>query len=173
MAKVSRKLLRLTEKELHEFLQSSKFGRLATANAAGEPHITPLGYVFYNGAVYFHALREGRRGRDLAENSRVAFLVDDGVGPGETYRQRRGAILYGSCVLADDDVLLDEVRHAFMRAMEAGSVREVERRSHSWYRIDIERTTSWDFRKIPAGADWKIDRELRSDAAASSGPDAR
>jgi nitroimidazol reductase NimA-like FMN-containing flavoprotein (pyridoxamine 5'-phosphate oxidase superfamily) len=168
MAKVSRKLLRLTDEELRDFLQSSKFGRLATANAAAEPHITPLGFVFYNGALYFHALREGRRGRDLAENPKVAFLVDDGVGPGETYRQRRGAILYGRCVLADDDPLLDEVRRAFMLAMEAKSVGEIQRRTHSWYRIDIERKSSWDFRKIPAGTDWKADRELHSSASPST-----
>jgi nitroimidazol reductase NimA-like FMN-containing flavoprotein (pyridoxamine 5'-phosphate oxidase superfamily) len=158
--KVSRKLLRLTAEELDEFLRTSRFGRLATANRVGEPHITPLGYVYHDGAIYFHALREGRRGRDLAENPRVAFLVDDGVGPGETYRQRRGAILYGTCARADDDPQLDDVRYAYMRAMEASSVREVQRRTHSWYRIDVERTSSWDFRKIPAGRDWKVDREL-------------
>jgi hypothetical protein len=168
MAKVSRKLLRLTDEELREFLESSRFGRLATANSAGEPHITPLGFVFYNGAVYFHALRDGRRARDLAENPKVAFLVDDGVGPGETYLQRRGAILYGRCVLADRDPVLDEVRNAFMHAMEAKSVREIERRTHSWYRIDVERKSSWDFSKIPAGTDWKVDRELQSSASPSA-----
>jgi nitroimidazol reductase NimA-like FMN-containing flavoprotein (pyridoxamine 5'-phosphate oxidase superfamily) len=158
--KVSRKLLRLTEEELEQFLTDSRFGRLATANSAAEPHITPLGYVYHDGAVWFHALREGRRGRDLAENAKVAFLVDDGLGPGETYRQRRGAILYGTCVVADEDPRLDDVRYAFMRAMEASSLREVQRRTHSWYRIDVERTSSWDFRKIPEGTDWKVDREL-------------
>jgi nitroimidazol reductase NimA-like FMN-containing flavoprotein (pyridoxamine 5'-phosphate oxidase superfamily) len=158
--KVSRKLLRLTDDELERFLAASTYGRLATANRAGEPHVTPLGYVYRDGAIYFHALREGRRGRDLAENPRVAFLVDDGLGPGETYRERRGAILYGTCVVADDDPLLDDVRHAYMRAMGASSVGEIQRRTHSWYRIDVERTSSWDFRKIPAGADRKADRDL-------------
>jgi nitroimidazol reductase NimA-like FMN-containing flavoprotein (pyridoxamine 5'-phosphate oxidase superfamily) len=158
--KVSRKLLRLTNEELEQFLAESKYGRLATANRAAEPHITPLGYVYHDGAIWFHALREGRRGRDLAENPKVAFLVDDGLGPGETYRQRRGAILYGTCVVADDDPRLDDVRYAFMRAMEAKTLREVQRRTHSWYRIDVERRSSWDFRKIPAGTDWKVDREL-------------
>ena len=162
MAKVSRKVLRLTEEELEQFLKESKYGRLATANSAAEPHITPLGYVYLDGAIWFHALREGRRGRDVAENPKVAFLVDDGLGPGETYRQRRGAILYGTCAVADDDVRLDDVRYAFMVAMEAKSVAEVQRRTHSWYRIDVVRTSSWDFRKIPSGTDWKVDRELET-----------
>ena len=159
--KLSRKALRLTDEELEEFLTTSRWGRLATANAAGEPHITPLGYVYHRGNIYFHALRDGRRGRDLAENPKVAFLVDDGVGPGESYLQRRGAILYGTCLVADDDpVLRNEAIHEYMRAMEAKTVDEIQRRTHSWYRIDVERTSSWDFRKIPSGVDRKADWAL-------------
>src|SRR3954451_19402693 len=136
--KVSRKLLRMTHEELEEFLRTSKFGRLATATRDGHPHITPLGYVYFDGAIWFHALREGRRGRDLAENPNVAFLVDDGVGGGDTYLQRRGAILYGSCTVVDEDPRLEEMRYAYMRAMDAGSVDEIQRRTHSWYRVDVE-----------------------------------
>lgn len=159
--KVSRKDLRLTPEELEAFLHASRWGRLATANRAGEPHITPLGYVYCQGKIYFHALKKGRRARDLEENPKVAFLVDDGVGPGDTYMKRRGAILYGTCVLADDDpILRNEAIYEYMRAMEAKTVDEIQRRSHSWYRIDVERTSSWDFRKIPAGVDRKADREL-------------
>ena len=155
MVKVSRKQLRLTDEELERFLTESTYGRLATANHEGEPHVTPLGYVYHDGAIWFHALRGGRRDRDLTENPKVAFLVDDGLGPDDTYRERRGAILYGTCGVADDDPRLDDVRHAFMRAMGAATVAEIQRRTHSWYRIDVARTSSWDFRKIPAGADRK------------------
>jgi hypothetical protein len=157
--KLSRKQLRLTDAELVDFLRSHKWGRLATANRSGEPHVTPLGYVYHQGKIYFHALKTGRRARDLEENPKVAFLVDDGVGPGEPYTQRRGAILYGPCLVADDDpVLRNEAIHAYMRAMDAKTVDEIQRRTHSWYRIDVERTSSWDFRKIPAGVDRKADR---------------
>ena len=130
-------------------------GRLATASLEAEPHITPLGYVLHNGAIWFHGLKSGRRARDLAENPNVAFLVDDGVAPGDNYTQRRGAIVYGECLPADDHPALDEVRVAYMHAMDASSVHEIQRRTHTWYRIDIARTASWDFRKIPAGADRK------------------
>ena len=158
--KVSRKSLRLSESELEEFLLANRWGRLATASADGEPHITPLGYVYFGGAIYLHALRGGRRARDLAENPKVAFLVDDGVAPGDSYRKRRGVIAYGRCVVADDDpVLLDEARYAYMRAFDASSVDQIQRRTHSWYRIDVERTSSWDFRKIPRGADRTLERE--------------
>ena len=165
--KVSRKSLRLSESELEEFLRANRWGRLATANAEGEPHITPLGYVYFGGAIYFHALRGGRRARDLAENPKVAFLVDDGLAPGDSYRKRRGVIAYGRCVVADDDpLLLGEARYEYMRAFDATSVDQIERRTHSWYRIDVERTSSWDFRKIPRGVDRTLERE--TEAAARS-----
>jgi nitroimidazol reductase NimA-like FMN-containing flavoprotein (pyridoxamine 5'-phosphate oxidase superfamily) len=156
MPYVKRSELRLTEEELEEFLQSSKWGRLATANLELEPHITPLGFVFHGGAIYFHAMVKGRRGRDLAANPKVAFLVDDGVGADDPYTKRRGAILYGNCVLADDDAELDAAKQAYMRAMDATSLDQIQRRTHAWYRIDVTRTSSWDFRKIPAGADRKV-----------------
>ncbi len=153
--KVSRKTLRLTQDELDEFLSTSKWGRLATATPEGEPHITPLGYVWHDGAIWFHGMKEGRRARDLEANPKVAFLVDDGVGPDDHYTKRRGAILYGDCLVADDHPGLEEARLAFMRAMDASSVDEIQRRTHSWYRIDVARTSSWDFSKIPAGMDRK------------------
>jgi nitroimidazol reductase NimA-like FMN-containing flavoprotein (pyridoxamine 5'-phosphate oxidase superfamily) len=156
MPYVKRSELRLTDEELEEFLGATRWGRLATANLELEPHITPLGFVFHGGAIYFHAMVKGRRGRDLAENPKVAFLVDDGVGPGEPYTKRRGAILYGHCVVAEDGPELDAAKQAYMRAMEAKSIDEIQRRTHAWYRIDVTRTSSWDFRKIPAGADRKV-----------------
>jgi nitroimidazol reductase NimA-like FMN-containing flavoprotein (pyridoxamine 5'-phosphate oxidase superfamily) len=159
MAKVDRRALRLTDAELASFLLGSCWGRLATANRHGEPHITPLGYVYVDGAIWFHGLRGGRRARDLAENARVAFLVDDGVGPDDTYDKRRGVILYGACAVADEHPQLPDARLAYMKAMGATTVDEIQRRTHSWYRIDVERSSSWDFRKIPAGMDRKVPSE--------------
>jgi nitroimidazol reductase NimA-like FMN-containing flavoprotein (pyridoxamine 5'-phosphate oxidase superfamily) len=156
---VKRSELRLTNEELDEFLRSNRWGRLATTNLEREPHITPLGYVYHRGKIWFHAMRNGRRARDLAENPKAAFLVDDGLAPEDDYSSRRGAILYGTCVVADDDSALDDVRQAYMRAMEASSVDEIQRpRTHAWYRLEVTRTSSWDFRKIPRGADRKVDK---------------
>jgi len=42
-----------------------------------------------------------------------------------------------------------------MRGMGMTTVEEVQRRTHDWCRIDVDRVSSWDFRKIPAGSDRK------------------
>jgi nitroimidazol reductase NimA-like FMN-containing flavoprotein (pyridoxamine 5'-phosphate oxidase superfamily) len=155
MPYVSRKDLQLTRDEAEAFLRSSTWGRLATASLAAEPHVTPLGYVLHDGAIWFHALRRSRRGRHLAENPRVAFLVDDGVADGQTYTERRGVVIYGRCEVSNDHPGMEAARETYMRSMGMRSVDEVQRRTHDWYRIKIDRIASWDFRKIPAGTDRK------------------
>jgi nitroimidazol reductase NimA-like FMN-containing flavoprotein (pyridoxamine 5'-phosphate oxidase superfamily) len=155
MPYVSRRDLQLTPQETEEFLRANTWGRLATASLAAEPHVTPLGFVFYDGALWIHGLRRSRRGRHLAENPKVAFLVDDGVAEGQAYTERRGAIVYGRCVVANDDPRMEAARAAYMESFGMRSVDEIQRRTHDWYRIDIDRISSWDFRKIPAGVDRK------------------
>ena len=155
MPYVSRKDLQLAPAEAEDFLRSSLWGRLATASLAAEPHVTPIGFVYHRGSVWFHGLRKSRRGRQLAENPKVAFLVDDGVAPGQAYSERRAVIVYGNCLVANDDPEMEAARAAYMRSFGMRSVDEVQRRTHDWYRIDVDRIASWDFRKIPTGADRK------------------
>jgi len=156
---VSRKKLHMSDAEIEDFLRVNIWGRLATANLAADPHVTPIGYVYWIGAVFFYSLRQSRRGRDLAENAKAALVIDDGLGPGEDYTKRRGVVLHGRCnALDDDDPILVEVRREFMRATGAGGTDEVQRKTHVWYRLEIERRVSWDFRKIPSGVDRAVDR---------------
>ncbi|MEP6973615.1 MAG: PPOX class F420-dependent oxidoreductase [Actinomycetota bacterium] len=68
-----------------EYLQESKLGRLATADAGCQPHVIPVTYFFNEeedtidvGGLDFGA---GKKWRDVEENPKVAFLVDDVIGP--------------------------------------------------------------------------------------------
>lgn len=155
MAYVKRKDIALTPEEVDAFLHGNVWGRLATAGRDLEPHLSPLGYVYFDSAIWFHGLRKSRRSRQLAVNPKVAFLVDDGVAPGDHYTQRRGVIVYGRCYIANDDPSMEAARRAYMAAMGMTRVEEVQRGTHDWCRIDIDRVASWDFRKIPVGVDRK------------------
>ena len=68
-----------------EYLQENKLGRLATADAESQPHMIPVTYFFNDeedtidvGGLNFAA---GKKWRDAEENPKVAFLVDDVIGP--------------------------------------------------------------------------------------------
>jgi pyridoxamine 5'-phosphate oxidase family protein len=73
-----------TEQEI-SYLRQNKLGRLSTADADGQPHVVPLTYFFNEdedtidvGGLDFGS---GKKWRDVKENPKVAFLVDDVIGP--------------------------------------------------------------------------------------------
>ena len=72
-----------TEKEL-DYLQSQRLGRLATVNAAGEPHVVPLTYR-YNPELdaidlFGMGMARSKKYRDAGRTGRAAFVVDDAGG---------------------------------------------------------------------------------------------
>jgi PPOX class probable F420-dependent enzyme len=66
-----------------EFLTAARVGRLATAGADARPLVVPVCYVFDGTRVYSAVdakpkrTRELRRLRNVAENPRVALVVDE------------------------------------------------------------------------------------------------
>jgi pyridoxamine 5'-phosphate oxidase family protein len=88
-----------TDEELR-YLQEHKLGRLATADGEGQPHVIPVTYTVNEeedsidvGGLNFG---EGKKWRDAQENPRVAFLVDDVIGPP---RQARAVEVRGDAEL--------------------------------------------------------------------------
>ena len=67
-----------------EYLQSQRLGRIATADASGQPHVVPVSFR-YNAEQ--DAIEIGGHGgfakrkkyRDVQQNPRAAFVVDDVV----------------------------------------------------------------------------------------------
>ena len=73
-----------TEAEI-EYLKSQRLGRLATTNAAGEPHVVPVGF-HYNAEldtidIGGHGIGQSRKFRDAGSGRLVAFVVDDVLPP--------------------------------------------------------------------------------------------
>lgn len=65
------------------YLHSQRLGRLATLNAAGEPHVVPVAFR-YNAEldtidIGGYGMGASKKFRDAARDSRVAFVVDDVV----------------------------------------------------------------------------------------------
>ena len=76
------------------YLQSKTMGRLATIGADGRPHLTPLTYRFNAdedaidlGGIDF---ANTKKWRDMLQNPRVAFLVDDASPHGAQAIEIRG-----------------------------------------------------------------------------------
>lgn len=61
--------------DIGRLLNRAKVGTLATVNSDGTPYITPVHFVFKNGAVCFHGLSAGQKISNLKANSHVCFNV--------------------------------------------------------------------------------------------------
>ncbi|HET7340822.1 MAG TPA: PPOX class F420-dependent oxidoreductase [Methylomirabilota bacterium] len=64
------------------YLTSQRLGRLATAGRDGQPHVVPVGFRYNPDADVIEIGGHGgfarwKKYRDVVENPRVAFVVDD------------------------------------------------------------------------------------------------
>jgi nitroimidazol reductase NimA-like FMN-containing flavoprotein (pyridoxamine 5'-phosphate oxidase superfamily) len=68
----------MTQAEARALLARGQVGRLATTDAAGQPYVTPLLYVFEDPAIWLHnAVVRGHLRANIDQNPRVCFEVDE------------------------------------------------------------------------------------------------
>lgn len=65
----------LPQEQALQILEGGEIGVLATSDAAGIPLATPLNYVCWNGAIYFHCALVGQKLENLRVNAHVSFCV--------------------------------------------------------------------------------------------------
>jgi transcriptional regulator len=62
---------------LREFVNKQELGRLITSGASGQPHIGLYPFVLLDDCIEMHLHRDDEQLRDLVENPRCAFEVDE------------------------------------------------------------------------------------------------
>lgn len=65
------------EQEIERFLGEMSFGFLGTVDEEGFPRVTPINFVYMNGAFYFHGSRAGEKMEHLQSQPQVSFTVAD------------------------------------------------------------------------------------------------
>jgi len=72
-----RKLEEITDRQAIEaILKRARIGRLATLGEDGYPYITPVNYVYWQEAVYFHCALRGEKLDNIRRHAKVCFEVD-------------------------------------------------------------------------------------------------
>lgn len=102
----------LSESQVQHILESEQVGRLATIGEDGCPYVTPVHFVFLQGAIFIHGLATGEKLQNIAANSLVGFevermisLIHDEEKPCDTNTEYESVIIRGSASLvADPDV---------------------------------------------------------------------
>ena len=62
--------------EINQILNRCRIGRLATIGLDGYPYITPVNYVYWRDAIYFHCSHKGEKMANLLRDPKVCFAVD-------------------------------------------------------------------------------------------------
>lgn len=76
-----------------EFLGLQRVVRVATASRRGVPHVVPVCAVVHEGRLYFASGRDGRKVRNLSENSTATIVADDYA---EAWDGLRGVMVTGA-----------------------------------------------------------------------------
>lgn len=143
--------LAMTDTEIDEFLGAEITCRVATVGDDG-PHVTPLWFLWADGAVWLSSLVGSRRSADLRSDGRIAIVADAGT----RFRELRGVHLAGRGVFVGEvprrdapDLALEEIERRYARKYDL-PVADLRAGTHAWLRVEPRRIASWDYRKMRA-----------------------
>ncbi|MGB2855825.1 MAG: pyridoxamine 5'-phosphate oxidase family protein [Dehalococcoidia bacterium] len=66
----------LTKEEIEHLLTKHSHGRLGLC-VENEPYIVPVAYKYFEGAIYFHSAKRGKKLDFIKKNNRVCFEIDE------------------------------------------------------------------------------------------------
>ncbi len=125
-----RKQCEITDsKHIYRVLTDSTIGRLATVGLDGYPYITPVNFVWWQDAVYFHSALAGEKLDNMKRDAKVCFEVDIplsylGLGsspqsdPCRLHQLYHCVIIRGEATLIADAEEKAEVLNALLRVHE-------------------------------------------------------
>jgi hypothetical protein len=144
----------MSASELDEFLAGQRTCRLATTSPGG-PHVSPVWFVWHDGALWVYSLTRSQRWTDMQRDPRVAVVVDDG----HHYAELHGVELEGQAAVVgpvprpgtepetEQTRELAEPERLMAHKYSGGEQLSHDGR-HAWVRITPDKITSWDFRKL-------------------------
>lgn len=140
----------MSHDEVVEFLHQQRSATIATVGPSGQPHLVAMWYAVHEGAVWIETKAKSQKVVNLRRDPTMTFLVE----AGHTYDQLRGVSLEGRGEIVDDvDVVWDVCVNVFERynapyTEELKPFVEVMAKNRVVVRLDVERTRSWDHRKL-------------------------
>jgi len=145
-----REQLRMSDDEVKTHLDACYRMQVATLDADGSPHLVPLAYMWFDGALAFWTDPGSRKVRNLRRDPRVTCLIETGNDPADF----RAVQICGRAEVIDDP-------ETSRRAGEALTLRyggPLDDESRAWVEslvpvrvavlVHPERVVSWDHRKL-------------------------
>jgi len=140
----------MSHDEIVEFLHQQRSSTVATYGPDGQIHLVGMWYAVRENTVWIETKRKSQKVVNLRRDPRMSFLVETG----QTYDQLRGVALEGNGVIVEDpDVVWDVCVDIFNRyngeySEEMKPFVEFMAKNRVVVRLDVDRTRSWDHRKL-------------------------
>jgi len=140
----------MSHDEVVEFLEQQRSSTVATYGPDGQIHLVGMWYAVKDEHIWFETKRKAQKVVNLRRDPRMSFLVE----AGQTYDQLRGVAMEGTgVVIEDEDVVWDVCVNIFERyngpySEEMKPFVEFMAKNRVVVRLDVERTRSWDHRKL-------------------------
>ncbi len=104
------KTYQLDQIQIDGLLESAAVASLATVNADGTPYVTPVHFLYHEGAIYVHGLPAGQKIDNIKANPAACLtvykmeglLLDPSGKPCDTNTSYQSAILQGTASLMAD-----------------------------------------------------------------------
>jgi PPOX class probable F420-dependent enzyme len=141
----------MSAEELSSFLGEQHTCRFATTGPDG-PHVAPVWFVWDGQSIWVYSLTRSQRWANVARDSRVAVVVDDG----HHYHELHGVEIEGQAAVVgpvprtgQENENAPELAEPerLMAAKYFGAEMTHDGR-HAWLRVTPLKMVSWDFRKL-------------------------
>jgi PPOX class probable F420-dependent enzyme len=136
--------------EITGFLTEQRVATLATIAPSGQPHLVAMWYAVLDGVLWFETKAKSQKAANLRRDARVTVMIETG----DTYDTLRGVALEGRAEIVDDADALWAVgvdiweRYNGPYTEETRPMVEFMLAKRVAVRLDVERTRSWDHRKL-------------------------
>ena len=143
----------MSQEEIDEFLQGRHSMTMSTLNPDGSIHSIAMWYGFVDGCIGIESKAKAQKVLNLRRNPNMTVLVEDG----ETYETLRGVTLIGKAeIIEDPEEMFPLGISVFERYMapyseEMRGAVEMMLHTRVVVKLNVERTISWDHRKLGGG----------------------
>jgi len=140
----------MSDEEVSRFLHEQRVATFATVGADGQPHLVAMWYAVLDDTVWFETKAKSQKAVNIRRDGRVTVMVETG----HTYDALRGVALEGRATIVDHPDALWAVgvnvweRYNGPYSEEVRPMVEFMLAKRVAVRIDVERTRSWDHRKL-------------------------
>jgi PPOX class probable F420-dependent enzyme len=140
----------MSDEEITRFLTEQRVATLATVGPSGQPHLVAMWYAVIDGVLWFETKAKSQKAVNIRRDGRVTVMIETG----QTYDILRGVALEGKAVVVDDPDALWAVgvnvweRYNGPYSEEVRPMVEFMLARRVAVRVDVDRTRSWDHRKL-------------------------